>query len=596
MKDLRSSADPQLAKPAEENNFEFPYEADVEEDMQDMDEFSSDELLSVIEKDDEEDHRSPDARMWCNSNSYLFKKNDWKAIYQNLLRLGQIEQSPIWNDAKSLSLAQFAVSKLASSLLSIRKWTPLEKKRSSEYRNCFLKLVDRTIMLRPAEDKYRSSKAYFYYMHYLSPHHEDTDYQDACLLLKDLSLSPSTRFKDAQRYIHLRQKKWEGYNHRNDAELEELSIEYDTLIDVFSTLNQREQDRCQRNFMSCEYNYAKINADLLWKETLTPYFSTLSPWENEAKLREWRDKDSDANKHRKSVIQKCHRYLDDVSQKIPQSDTVESVQNKNKVRFIEIDYRKAQLFNIQGMLCFIVGVPPEKNPYFSQSSDLLKLSFENVDSLRRQNASFNYPWYSICPYAFAEFACGRFETASSLLLSVPKEVKPYGYYISARNLLDRMLPYFPIELLFRRKVESLHGVMKSPITDEMRRSLESIGVKPDEIKSYRVKSQYASAEPIGYSDFLNIISEIYCDFINKQEYNVKQESIKVLRSVISEYVHYIPEHEHLLTSSKDRLNAMYYCCVKKMMTPAKKRAPIAQYKINISCSDIFKEEMIASLS
>ena len=94
-----------------------------------MDEFSSDELFSVIEKDDEEDHRSPDARMWCNSNSYLFKKNDWKAIYQNLLRLGQIEQSPIWNDAKSLSLAQFAVSKLASSLLSIRKWTPLEKKR-----------------------------------------------------------------------------------------------------------------------------------------------------------------------------------------------------------------------------------------------------------------------------------------------------------------------------------------------------------------------------------------------------------------------------------------------------------------------------------
>lgn len=568
----------------------------VDADTEFEDSFSYDDLFAYSETSDEESRRLSEARLWYNSNNSLFEKGDWKSIYQNLLRLGQLEQSVIWNDVKCLSLAQFAVSQLAFKLLSIRKWSSANRAMSNEYRVCFLKLVNQSISLKPNEDKFHSSKAYFFYFHYMSNHHEENDFQEACVLLKDLSQSPFIRFKDAQRYIRIRQKKWEGYNHTDDSKLYELSLEYETLIEIYETLSQREKIRFQKNYISCEYNYSKINIKLLWEETVKAYFWFLSSWMTEDKLQEWKNPESDSSLQRKSVINKCFNFLNDIAERIPESDTIESVQNKNKVRFIEIDYRKAQLLDIKGMLCLIAGVSIERISYFTTASNLLKQSFDKVDSLQRQIARFNYPWYSKCPYALAEFANKHYGSACALLLSVPQNINTRNYYIAARSLLSRMLPFLPEDILFQNCPNELHVIICYPITESIISDLRKAGFIPESINYSYYRLILDGSKPIGYSEFLSFISEVYMSSVPKQSYTLKQKAIMYLRSAIANYVHYTPENDISLKTTDDRMIAMYYIGVRKMMKPAKKRDKIERYKIMLACSAIFQKEIIAELT
>ncbi len=578
-------------------NVDYDYQNDMdslEETVNFEDGFSSDELYDPSVPDDEENQRSPEARLWCNSNTPFFDKNNWDAIYKNIQKLGDLEHSVIWNDKKSLSLAQFAAGSLAYRLLSVRKWNYQQKTLSTEYRKCFLKLANRLIALDPINDRYRSSKAYFFYVHYISNHHDENDYQNAFELLKDLAETPTARFKDAQRYIRLRQKKHEGFNQKDDNELLKLIADYDALIEIYESLNQREQSRCEKNFISCEYNYVKINAQYLWKETLSPYFMTVSSTENRSKLENWRNKNSKENAERKTVLSKCWKYLDDMIKRVPDSDTVDSVQNNNKVRFLEIDYRKAQLLDVQGMLCYIVGVPLEKIKYFSEVSELMKQYFDKVDRLMQLRARFNYPWYSICPYALAEFATGHFERASELLLSVPKEHIPFGFYKAARNLLDRMLPYFSLETLFQKRLENMHAIIKYPLSDEIKQKIQSLGFDMEKM-TYKARVIYAKQEPVGLIEFVYLLAQIYFSGITKQEYSAQQESIKILRSVVSMYAHYTPEFDAVLITPDDRIKAFYSSVVHKAMTPSRKRNKIEQQVINSACAAIFKTEMLAAI-
>ena len=129
----------------------------------------------------------------------------------------------------------------------------------------------------------------------------------------------------------------------------------------------------------------------------------------------------------------------------------------------------------------------------------------------------------------------------------------------------------------------------------MKQKLQLIGFDPNQMKDYKARNIYESQEPIGPSELLYLLSYIYDQFVRKQAYSDKQESIKKLRSVVSMYTHYTPQYDSELNSPIERINAMYYIYVKKAMTPAKKRTNKKQDKTNRACSDIFEKEMIAAL-
>ena len=331
------------------------------------------------------------------------KRGNWLDIVRLFPDERGIVASEYWNDIMCLSELSFALAKLAAD--SHSKKQKFNRNLGFNSERFFLLVSDRCLELEPDASKHSSIRAYYYYELYLTQKREDY-YKKACELYEPLVQTSAEWYKEKYRLAKLRQthyecNSWNGYYSENwKIVSQDILQSYQELVDKYVELDDQRKKQYHKLYLRSLFGYAVFSIDMFF-----------TYWDDYVKLNLY-----DQSFYRRILeaprlqhILKVEEYLKQLFAE-KNCDDISQVDLQDKPNYLEIQYRLAQIKQIEGIVYVLLGkAKSEYIRYFEKSNEHIEELLSFAKNQKEKNARFNFPHYAKLPKAINLYFLEEYE-------------------------------------------------------------------------------------------------------------------------------------------------------------------------------------------
>lgn len=311
----------------------------------------------------------------------LQENNKWEMIINKLPI--DFSNTEIWNDAEILGVFAFSHSRMLEPKYRKNNPNSFDKREKN-----FYILINRAIELKPKSQTLKSTLAYHYYRIFISQQNNKGGYYEKAKELYNNLVETSTeKYKESYRLARLNEHKFEIEKMTLSAgffkRLDEILTELEAVVNNYNSL-----DDIRKKKYKDEYNkaiYAFCNLVISHKLNYWDIFLSRNLYKV-------------YNKNEKYLM--SDKYYNLVKQVDDYLNSLPEYTIKEKPNLLDVNYRKAQILQIKGLVYILQNADDKKALlFFSASNSLIYETIKRAKELKRNGANFLFPNYLNTPKA-----------------------------------------------------------------------------------------------------------------------------------------------------------------------------------------------------